>query len=186
MRLGKDSSGSDDAGAGDAEEATGLPVCVAATIVDGIVLALTPYNHNCNYRSAILHGYGTIVTDEAEKLYAMRLITDGLIPDRWTTSRTPPTKAEMTATAILKVRVASASAKVRVGGPAEDRKDLRDAEVVGRVWTGVLPVWERMGEPVPGERNQVKGVPGWVGEWREGRNRAAEGYAGEAAGMEIK
>ena len=80
----------------------------------------------------------------------------------------------------------SASAKVRVGGPAEDRKDLRDEEVVGRVWTGVLPVWEMIGEPVAGEKNRVEGVPGWVGEWRAERNREGEGYAGEAARRESK
>lgn len=187
MRLGKD-GGNGDAGPdhGADEEAAGLPVCVAATILDGIVLALTPYNHNCNYRSAVLHGYGTIVRDDEEKLYAMRLITDGLIPNRWRTSRTPPSKTELTATSIMKIRVASASAKVRVGGPSEDRKDLKDPETVGKVWTGVVPVWERMGEPVPGEKNRVEGVPGWVGEWRAERNRGAEGYAGEVAGMAYK
>lgn len=103
----------------------------------------------------------------------MRLITDGPDPQPLGhVARAPPTKAEMTATAIMKIRVVSASAKVRVGGPAEDR---RDAEVVGRVWTGVLPVWECMGKPVAGGKDRVEDVPGWVGEWRGERNRVGEG-----------
>jgi hypothetical protein len=118
MKMGKD---------GDGEE--GLPITVAATHFDGIVLALTPNSHSklqessvwkqklssllgYNYRSAILHGYATPVTEVDEKLWAMERITNSVVADRWDNTRVPPNKTEMTSTQILKVRIATASAKV--------------------------------------------------------------------------
>ncbi|KAJ4362014.1 hypothetical protein N0V83_010955 [Neocucurbitaria cava] len=71
----------------------------------------------------------SLVTDKTEALYAMQKITDNLLPQRWAKSRTPPTPAELTSTSILRVKIASASAKIRVGGPSEDRADLKDKEV---------------------------------------------------------
>jgi nitroimidazol reductase NimA-like FMN-containing flavoprotein (pyridoxamine 5'-phosphate oxidase superfamily) len=165
----------------DTSHAEGVPVCVAATIFDGIVLALTPFNHSCNYRSAILHGYATLVTDEAEKSFALHRITDNLVGKRWANSRVPPTKAEMTSTGVLKVSIISASAKIRTGGPGDDRKDLKDEDVTGRVWTGVVPVYERFGDLVPGDNNRVPKVPGYLEEWREEKNKAGETYAVEVA-----
>lgn len=61
------------------ESEQGLPVCVAATKVDGLVLSLTPNSHSYNYRSAILHGYAKAVETTEEKLYAMRLITNSVV-----------------------------------------------------------------------------------------------------------
>ncbi len=69
----------------------GLPVCVSASFVDGIVLSLTPNSHSYNFRSATLFGYANIVTDVEEKLYAMELMTNGVVRDRWRNTRVPPT-----------------------------------------------------------------------------------------------
>lgn len=135
MRLPSSSTSSS------SEEESGLPLTIAATHLDGLVLALTPNHHSYNYRSAILHGFALPVTDEAEKLWAMEAITNGVVADRWDNSRVPPTKAEMVSTQILKVRIVDASAKVRAGGPGEDRDDLRDFEMRGRTWVGVVPTW---------------------------------------------
>ena len=106
--------------------------------MDGLVLALAPFHNSCNYRSAIAYGRATLVTDEAEKLYAMTKITDNMLPGRWDKSRSPPTPAELKSTSILKVRVESASAKVRTGGPSDDRKDLKDEALREGTWTGVV------------------------------------------------
>ena len=157
------------------------PLCIAATLLDGLVLALTPNHHSMNYRSAILHGRATLVTDAAEKLYAMQLVTDNVIPDRWAHTRVPPTAVEMQSTSILRVAVADASAKVRSGEPGEDRRDEKDEAVRGRVWTGVVPTWTAYGAPVPAGRNRV-GVPGHVSGLVEGGNRENERTAREAAG----
>lgn len=64
--------------------------CDKATHVDGLVLALTPNNHSYNYRSAVLHGYATQVTQTEEKVWAMERITNGVVPDRWENTRVPP------------------------------------------------------------------------------------------------
>lgn len=117
-----------------------LRVCIAATHVDGLVLALSPFSHSYNYRSAVLQGTATVVSDVDEKLWAMTLLTNGVLPQRWENSRNPPTSAEMQSTRILKVRVLTASAKVRAEGPHDERSDVRDEELVRRVWTGVVPV----------------------------------------------
>lgn len=113
----------------------------------------------------------------------MRLITDSLLPGRWSASRVPPTKTEMDSTSILKVSIVSASAKVRVGGPSEDRKDLKDEALRGRVWTGAVPVWLQWGEPVPAETNGREGVERYIEGWRVGENATGKGYAYEAIEM---
>ncbi|OBW66605.1 MAG: Isocitrate dehydrogenase [NADP] [Aureobasidium pullulans] len=152
------------------QEDPGLPVCIAATLLDGYVLALTPFNHSCNYRSAVVFGHATKVTNTDETMRAMELITNHLITDRWTNSRTLPTRSELTATGILKVRIETASVKVRNGGPHDDRKDLKDDATTSRVWTGVVPVQQVLGEAIASPENLVKQIPGSVTSWIEDTN----------------
>jgi len=137
----------------------GLPICIAASKVDGLVLSLTPNSHSYNYRSAILHGYAKLVTDDAEKLWAMQLITNSVLTDRWDNSRVPPDKAEMSSTVILRVRVVDGSGKIRDGGVTDERKDADNEEVTSKIWTGVVPVWETYGEPIPSGDGKMPGVP---------------------------
>jgi nitroimidazol reductase NimA-like FMN-containing flavoprotein (pyridoxamine 5'-phosphate oxidase superfamily) len=155
----------------------GLPITISATFLDGLVLSLTPFHNSCNYRSAVVYGYASIVDDEEEALYAMKLITDNLIPQRWEKSRTPPTSAELKSTSILKVRVESASAKVRVGGPSEDRADLKNAELVKNTWTGVVPYWGTWGQPVEGKENGCAEVEPYIEEWAVRETSKARGEA---------
>ncbi|PVH77138.1 hypothetical protein DL98DRAFT_561644 [Cadophora sp. DSE1049] len=162
----------------------GLPICITASKVTGLVLTLTPNSHNYNYLSGTLFGHATLVESDEEKLYAMELITNSVVSERWTNSRVPPSRAEMESTAILRVRVERGSAKVREGGPGidgESRADLKDSETMGRVWTGVLPVWEQIGEPVPGPYNEVNEVPEHIKAYREDFNRERKEYAEGAA-----
>ncbi|MCJ1474297.1 hypothetical protein MMC13_002955 [Lambiella insularis] len=158
----------------------GAPLCISATLLDGIVLALTPNHHSMNYRSAVLHGYATLVTSPEEKLYAMELVTNNLVPARWENTRVPPNKVEMQSTSILRVKIVDASAKIRNGGPGEDRKDEKDDNVRGKVWTGVIPAYAVLGEPVPAETNRVA-VPPHVKELVQGWNEENERKAKAAA-----
>lgn len=64
----------------------------------------------------------------------------------------------MTSTQILKVRVVDASAKVRSGGPSDDRVDMKDEALRAKTWIGVVPTWTAYGTPVPSEENKVKKV----------------------------
>jgi hypothetical protein len=116
----------------------------------------------------------------------MHRITANMLPGRWENSRTPPTPAELSSTSILRVRVASASAKIRVGGPSEDRADLKDGELVKKTWTGVVPYWGMWGAPVEGEKNGRAEVEGYIEEWRVRENEGAKGYAFEAVEMKGK
>ncbi|KAI9803586.1 MAG: hypothetical protein M1825_001929 [Sarcosagium campestre] len=162
----------------------GLPVCIAATHVDGLVLSLTPNSHSYNYRSAVLHGHAVVVNDPAEKLWAMERITDGVVPGRWAHTRTPPDAAEMQSTRILRVEVVAGSGKVRSGGPHDDRKDVERADVTQNVWTGTVPVWQALGTPVRGGDGGVEEVPAYLAEYVREANEANEAVAVRAADRE--
>lgn len=162
------------------EEGKGLPVSIAATKVDGLVLSLTPNSHSYNYRSAVLFGHAKVVTEVEEKIWAMKLITESVVQGRWENTRVPPDGAEMSSTSILRVKIVSGSGKIRDGGPGDDKKDLERSDVTGRVWTGVVPVWEAIGEPVPGVTNRMKEVPEHVAAFAKKENEENEKYAKKA------
>jgi hypothetical protein len=125
--------------------AAGYPVCVEATIVDGLVLARSVFNHSVNYRSVVLFGRGCPVEDEQEKLSALRAITEHLIPGRWQEARLPNSK-ELHATAVVSIKIDEASAKVRMGPPVDDQEDYALP-----VWAGVLPLREQASSPIGDE-----------------------------------
>lgn len=161
----------------------GIPICVCATLLDGIVLALTPNHHSCNYRSAVIFGHAHIVTDEPERLHAMELITNNLVPERWENTRYP-NATELRSTGILRVEIQSASAKIRQGSTGEDRKDLKDEEMRRRVWNGVIPAFTQWGKPDPAPTNLVEPVPRYIERWVEGDNRRNERDAYDIARAE--
>ncbi|KAK3712267.1 hypothetical protein LTR37_009129 [Vermiconidia calcicola] len=157
-----------------------VALCACATILDGYVMALAPFHNSCNYRSAVLFGYGTVVTDEDEIMYGLKLITNNTIPKRWENSRSPPTKSEMTSTALLKMRIETASHKIRGGGAADERFDLQNPDVVDKTWTGIVPTYLTLGEPVPSEENKVKEVPEYMADWVADANSLNEQRAIDA------
>lgn len=165
----------------DGSSETGLPLTIGASHVDGLVLSLTPNSHSYNYRSAVLFGRATLVTDLAEKHYAMERITNGVVRDRWRNTRVPPSGAEMQSTSILRVKVEAGSAKIRTGAPSDEKADMADGELLGRVWTGVIPVHLAMGEPLPGPYNRLDKLPGYLEEGRREFNADNEELAVEAA-----
>lgn len=163
-----------------------IPVCVSATLVDGIVLAITPFNHSNNYRSAVVHGYASLVDDPEEKMWALDKITENVLKDRWDNTRVPPTEAEMKSTGVIKVEIVSASAKVRAGTNGDDKADLvwnKAKSDDQKVWTGVIPSWVTYGKPVPSVENKLKTVPEHITKFIAERNSYGEKYATEAAGM---
>jgi hypothetical protein len=107
----------------------------------------------------------------------MRRITDNMLPGIWTNSRVPPTRVEMDSTSILRVSVASASAKVRKGGPSEDRKDLSDEQLKGQAWTGVVPTWFTYGVPEQAGVGENEAMGEYVAGWSARRNAEAKTYA---------
>jgi nitroimidazol reductase NimA-like FMN-containing flavoprotein (pyridoxamine 5'-phosphate oxidase superfamily) len=158
-----------------------IPVTIAASTMQGIVLALAPFHNSCNYTSAVVQGYAEVVFDEKERLYALTRITDNLVPDRWDNSRSTPTKAELTSTGVLKVEIESASVKFRFGVPSDDRPDLNNEELVGSTWTGVIPCWTQFGEPVESSYNKVK-LPGYLKSFVDESNADGKKVSIEAIG----
>ena len=155
----------------------GLPMTISATKVDGLVLSLTPYSHNYTYRSAVLFGFAQLVTDPEEKLFAMQLITESVMTGRWEGTRTPPEAGELGATAILRVKITGGSGKINDNGPNDKKEDLEKADVTSRVWTGVAPVWEVIGQPIPTKTNAVKVLPKYMDDFVKEENEANEGHA---------
>lgn len=162
------------------ESQRGLPICIAASHVDGIVLALTPNSHSYNYRSAVLFGYATAVEDVDERLYAMELITNSVVPNRWKNTRVPPNNTEMQSTSILRVKITAGSAKIRTGPPNDDKNDRENKEVIDRVWSGVVPCYQTVADPMPGPYNQVE-VPPYLAEFVTDFNGNSKEQSAEAA-----
>lgn len=123
--------------------AKGIEICLTVTLVDGLVLARSAFRHSINYRSVVILGTARLVSDPAEKLAGLRCVTNHFLQGRWEEVR-PPNPTEMASTSVLAMPIAEVSAKVRSGPP----KDLEDDYGVS-VWAGVLPVRERLAEPVP-------------------------------------
>ena len=134
----------------------------------------------------MLFGYGQLVENADEKVWAMTLVTNSVVADRWKETRIPPDNAEMSSTAILKVKIVSGSGKIRSGGPGDEKKDTNRQDVVDRVWTGVLPMWEVVGDPIPGGAGRVRELPGHITNFIEQTKRINEEYARQAAVPEEK
>lgn len=158
----------------------GVPVCVSASHVDGLVLAMSAFHSSYNYRSAILFGHATIVTDPEEKLYALELVTNSVVPGRWNNSRLPATSAELSSTGVLRIKIASGSLKYRVGQGDDDKKDKQDEKTVGSIWSGVIPMHSSFGEPVPSPYNTIA-VPEYITEYTNDYSTNNEKYARETA-----
>jgi uncharacterized protein len=113
--------------------ADGQEICVTVTHLDGLVCARSVFNHSMNYRSAAIFGTARTVTGDEERLEALRVVTEQLVPGRWEHAR-QPTRKELAATAVLELSLAEASVKVRTGGPHDEPEDYELD-----VWAGVLP-----------------------------------------------
>jgi len=61
----------------------GISVCITVTLLDGLVLARSIFNHSMNYRSVVILGTATVVQDPEEKLKALRLLSEHILPGRW-------------------------------------------------------------------------------------------------------
>lgn len=133
--------GSTGARALQAARCSGLPVCVTVTLIDGLVLARSAFNHSINYRSVVIHGIATEVTEEAEKNAALTTLVDAVIPGRSAEVRGPSRK-ELAATTVLRLELANVSLKTRTGPPGDDEADLELP-----YWAGVLPISPVAGSP---------------------------------------
>jgi len=125
----------------------GAQACVTVTVLDGLVLARSVFEHGINYRSAMIYGVPERVLDDEAKLYGLRVLTEHSAPGQWDYARRPSGK-ELAATTLLAVPLAEASVKISAGPP--DDGDGPDAAL--GLWAGELPVIATWGAPVPDPR----------------------------------
>jgi uncharacterized protein len=126
----------------------GVPVCVTVTLLDGLVLARSVFNHSMNYRSVVILGTATLVDNAAEKIAALRALSEHILPHRWDNTRQPNEK-ELKATSVLRIPIEEFSAKVRVGPPMDDQEDYSFP-----TWAGVIPLETVAGAAIPDDRCQ--------------------------------
>lgn len=145
--------------------ASGAPICLSVAMVDGLVLARSLFHHSLNYRSAVAFGYGETITEPESRTRAFQAIADKVMPGRRDEAR-QPNEQESKATLLCSVRIESASAKIRTGGPIDDEEDYQL-----NVWAGVVPLQERMLTPVsdPLSKREIA-VPQYIDEFRRHRN----------------
>jgi nitroimidazol reductase NimA-like FMN-containing flavoprotein (pyridoxamine 5'-phosphate oxidase superfamily) len=118
-----------------------IPVCITVTLLDGLVLARSVFNHSMNYRSVVILGKAMLVDDPAEKLEALRILSEHIIPGRWDDAR-QPNERELKQTSVLRVPIEEFSSKVRTGPPIDDEEDLSFP-----TWAGIVPLEMKVGAP---------------------------------------
>ncbi|MET8118073.1 bifunctional pyridoxamine 5'-phosphate oxidase family protein/GNAT family N-acetyltransferase [Micromonospora sp. NPDC005189] len=121
----------------------GLPVCVAVTLLDGLVYARSQFHHSANYRSVVALGTARLVTDEREKLAMLTALVEKVGSGRSTDTR-PPSRRELAETAVLALPLSEVSVRARSGGVREDEADLHLPH-----WAGVLPLRLTAAPPEP-------------------------------------
>jgi uncharacterized protein len=121
----------------------GIAVCATVTLLDGLVLARSAFHHSMNYRSVVILGVATEVTDPAARLQGLRAIVEHVAPGRWPEVRSP-NEQELKSTMVLRLPIAEASAKIRRGGPVDDPEDLG-----WPCWAGHVPLRLVALAPVP-------------------------------------
>jgi len=114
--------------------AAGAEACLTVTLIDGLVLARSAFHHSVNYRSVVLYGTGTEVTDEAEREQAIRALIEHVARGRWDDIRRPSGQ-EMLRTLVVRLPINEASAKLRSGPPLDDEDDYALP-----IWAGVVPL----------------------------------------------
>ena len=141
----------------------GVPVCLTVTLLDGLVLARSIFNHSMNYRSVVILGTAMLVSDPAEKLAALRSLSEHILPHRWDDVR-PPNEKELKATSVLKLPIDEFSAKVRVGPPIDDEDDYSFP-----TWAGVIPLETAVGKAIPDDRCE-KELPEYMKNYSRKKN----------------
>jgi uncharacterized protein len=148
----------------------GIPLCVTVTLLDGLVLARSIFNHSMNYRSVLILGTAVAVTDPQEKLAALRVLSEHILPSRWADVRQPNEK-ELKATLALRLPIEEFSAKVRQGPPIDDEEDYAFP-----TWAGVIPLDLVPGVPTNDPRlDPARKVPDYAKQYSRKSNRVGTG-----------
>jgi nitroimidazol reductase NimA-like FMN-containing flavoprotein (pyridoxamine 5'-phosphate oxidase superfamily)/GNAT superfamily N-acetyltransferase len=118
-------------------------VCVTVTLLDGLVFSRSAFSHSMNYRSVMLYGTATEVTDPGHQRAVLDALVDHMAQGRSQETRAP-TDEELRSTLVVRIPIAEGSAKVRKGPPL-DAREPND----GHCWAGELPLRLSPLLPVP-------------------------------------
>lgn len=119
--------------------AKGAHMCVTVTKLNAIIVAKSAFNSSMNYESVMIFGKGKRLED-SEKLTAMDLITEGLVPGMTSYAR-PTTAKEAAGTMIIELPIEKYSLKSRTGGVMDEPEDA-----LLPIWSGILPLSRAYGE----------------------------------------
>jgi hypothetical protein len=142
--------------------ATGTPVCVTVTLIDGLVVARSQFHHSINYRSVVILGDARRTTDEADAQRFLEGVVDQVIPGRTAEAR-PANRVELRQTSVLELPIDQASVKVRTGPPVDD-----DEDVAAGGWGGVVPIGVAVGRPIADEFSDGAAVPASIARFQRG------------------
>ena len=117
--------------------ASGIPVCVTVTQLDGLVYSRDAKYHSANYRCVMCFGRSRIFDNEEEKRVMFEAMTLRYFPGR-TAGRdyAPALSSHLATTAVVEVIIEEISAKMREGGP----KGPQDADDNAPGTCGVVDV----------------------------------------------
>jgi nitroimidazol reductase NimA-like FMN-containing flavoprotein (pyridoxamine 5'-phosphate oxidase superfamily) len=140
----------------------GIQACVCITLLDGLVLARSVFNHSMNYRSVVAFGTAQALSGAAAKRAALERFTERMLPGRWQDARQPSPK-ELGATSVLRFTLDEITTKIRRGPPDDAAADLELP-----VWAGELPMRVAMQAPVADVRTEVE-LPDYLTEFLRAR-----------------
>lgn len=110
------------------QTATGIPLCITVTLIDGLVYSRKAMNHSINYRSAVVFGTGREITDEQEKFDLFDKMVQRYFPERTVgEDYVAPPSADLGVTALVEVQIDEWSGKARRGGPTGPDDDNPNA-----------------------------------------------------------
>jgi nitroimidazol reductase NimA-like FMN-containing flavoprotein (pyridoxamine 5'-phosphate oxidase superfamily) len=135
--------------------AAGAQICVTITRVDALVAARSTFNSSINYQSVMIFGKALVLKDE-EKMRALEVISNGLIPGSWDYTR-PITAKEAAATMIVALTLDKYSAKQRTGSSHDEDEDMNLP-----LWAGVIPVERTFGTPVAADYSRDIPTPSHI------------------------
>jgi RimJ/RimL family protein N-acetyltransferase/nitroimidazol reductase NimA-like FMN-containing flavoprotein (pyridoxamine 5'-phosphate oxidase superfamily) len=133
----------------------GLPVAVAVTQLDALVLARSQFHHSANYRSVVAHGTANLVTGAQLRRRAFAALVEKVVPGRAADSR-PPTDREYAQSAVLALPLTEVSARLRTHGVVDEPADAGLPH-----WAGLVPLATVPGRPQPADGVAVP-VPAYL------------------------
>ena len=135
--------------------AAGTQICVTITRIDALIAARSTFNSSINYQSVMIFGTATVLKDE-EKMAALEVISNGLIPGSWDYTRAITSK-ESAATMIVSLPLEKYSAKQRTGSSHDEDEDMKLP-----LWAGIIPVTRTFGTPIAADYASDFPVPAHV------------------------